>query len=66
MRLNHRHEIIHRLLIGEAVAVGTTIRHKPNVYCTVYCITLNFNCEAQRTSKDLKKIVEKKNYEKYV
>jgi hypothetical protein len=27
-------------------------------YCTVYYITLNSNCEAQRASKNLKKIVE--------
>jgi hypothetical protein len=26
-------------------------------YCTVYYITLNSNCEAQRASKNLKKIV---------
>jgi len=27
-------------------------------YCTVYYITLNSNCEAQRALKKLKKIVE--------
>jgi hypothetical protein len=27
-------------------------------YCTVYYITLNANCEAQRASKNFKKIVE--------
>ncbi len=27
-------------------------------YCTVYYITLNSNCEAQRSSKNSKKIVE--------
>ena len=27
-------------------------------YCTVYYITLNSNCEAQRASKNLKKITE--------
>ena len=27
-------------------------------YCTVYYITLNSNCEAQKASKNLKKIVE--------
>ena len=31
---------------------------KQNFYCTVYYITLNSNCEAQRASKNLKKIVE--------
>jgi hypothetical protein len=29
-----------------------------NFYCTFYNITLNSNCEAQRTSKNLKEIVE--------
>jgi hypothetical protein len=29
-------------------------------YCTVYYITLNSNYEAQRASKNLKKIVEDK------
>jgi hypothetical protein len=27
-------------------------------YCTVYYITSNSNCEAQRESKNLKKIIE--------
>ncbi len=27
-------------------------------YCTIYYITLSSNCEAQRASKNLKKIVE--------
>jgi len=31
---------------------------KQNVYCTVYTITLNSNCEAERASKNLKKDVE--------
>ncbi len=31
---------------------------KQNFYCTVYNITLNSNCEAQRASKNLIKIVE--------
>ncbi len=31
---------------------------KQNFYCTVYYITLNSNSEAQRASKNLKKIVE--------
>jgi hypothetical protein len=31
---------------------------KQIVYCAVYNITLNSNCEAQRASKILKKIVE--------
>ncbi len=29
-----------------------------NFFCTVYYITLNSNCEAQRASKNMKKIVE--------
>ncbi len=28
------------------------------IFCTVYYITLNSNCEAQRASKNLKEIVE--------
>jgi hypothetical protein len=28
---------------------------KGNIYCTVYYITSNPNCEAQRASKNLKK-----------
>jgi hypothetical protein len=28
---------------------------KDQSYCTVYCINLNSNCEAQRASKNLKK-----------
>jgi hypothetical protein len=31
---------------------------KQKFYCTVYYITLNSNCKAQRASKNLKKIVE--------
>jgi hypothetical protein len=31
---------------------------KESFYCTVYNITLNSNCEAQRASKNLKTIVE--------
>jgi hypothetical protein len=29
---------------------------KEQVYCTVYYITLNSNCEVQRASKNLKKL----------
>ncbi len=36
----------------------TKVDCKQNVYCTVYNITLNSNCEALRTSKNLNKIVE--------
>jgi hypothetical protein len=35
-----------------------TIRCKTKNYSTVYYITLNSNCEAQRDSKNLKKLVE--------
>jgi hypothetical protein len=31
---------------------------KQKFYCTVYYITLNSNCGAQRASKNLKKIAE--------
>jgi hypothetical protein len=31
---------------------------KQKFYCTVFYITLNSNCEAQRASKNLKKIAE--------
>jgi hypothetical protein len=31
---------------------------KQYFYCSVYYITLNSNCEAQRASKNLKKVVE--------
>jgi hypothetical protein len=31
---------------------------KQKNYCSVYYITLNSNCEAQRVTKNLKKIVE--------
>jgi hypothetical protein len=34
---------------------------KQNFYCAVYYITLNSNCEAQRASKKIKKIVESYN-----
>jgi hypothetical protein len=31
---------------------------KQNFYYTVYCINLNSNCEAQRVSKNMKRIEE--------
>jgi hypothetical protein len=31
---------------------------KEQFYCTVYYITLNSDCEAQRASKNLQKILE--------
>ncbi len=31
---------------------------KQKIYCTVYRVTLNSNCDAQRASKKLKWIVE--------
>ncbi len=40
------------------ISKPTKLECKQNVYCTVYYITLNWNCEAQRPSKNLKKIVE--------
>ncbi len=39
-----------------AVVAQSGAKHIFN--CTVYYITLNSNCEAQRASKNLKKIVE--------
>jgi hypothetical protein len=33
---------------------------KENFYCTVYYITLNSKCEAQRASADFKKILNDK------
>jgi hypothetical protein len=33
------------------ISKPTKLDCKQNIYCTVYCITLNSNCEAQRASK---------------
>jgi hypothetical protein len=38
------------------LAVAPKSGAKDQFYCTVYCITLNSNCEAQRVSKNLKKM----------
>jgi hypothetical protein len=69
----HRHKIIHRPLIwrglpdlfwlssyvtSRCLAAAPQSGEKQNVYCTVYYITLNSNCEPQRASRNLKKIVE--------
>jgi len=40
-----------------AVTPQSGAKQKKN-YCTVYYTALNSNCEAQRASKNLKKIVE--------
>jgi hypothetical protein len=40
------------------ISKPTKLDCKQNFYCTVYYITLKSNCEAQRASKNLKKIVE--------
>jgi hypothetical protein len=40
------------------ISKPTKLDCKQNFYCTVYYITLNSNCDAQRASKNLKKIVE--------
>ncbi len=40
------------------ISKPTKLNCKQKFYCTVYYITLNSNCEAQRASKNLKKIVE--------
>ena len=71
----HIHMIIHRLLIGPASlsvlfwlscyvaghcsAVAPQSGAKQFFYCTVYYITLNSNCEAQRPSKKLEKELRK-------
>ncbi len=40
------------------ISKPTKLDCKQIFYCTVYYITLNSNSEAQRASKNLKKIVE--------
>jgi hypothetical protein len=40
------------------VSKPTKLDCKQKFYCAAYYITLNSNCEAQRASKNLKKIVE--------
>jgi hypothetical protein len=40
------------------ISKPTKLDCKQNFYCAIYYITLNSNCEAQRASKNLKKIVE--------
>ncbi len=40
------------------ISKPTKLDCKQNFYCTVYYITLSSNFEAQRASKNLKKIVE--------
>jgi hypothetical protein len=40
------------------ISKPTKLDCKQIFYCIVYHITLNSNCEAQRASKNLKKIVE--------
>jgi hypothetical protein len=62
----HRHKKIRRVLIGaqptclflssyvasHCLAVVPQSGAKLQLYCTVYYITLNSNCEAQRASKN--------------
>ena len=43
---------------SHCIAVAPQSGAKQIFYCTVYYITLNSNCEAQRASKNLKKNVE--------
>jgi hypothetical protein len=43
---------------SHCLAVALQSGAKQIFYCTVYYITLNSNCEAQRASKKLKKIVD--------
>ncbi len=40
------------------ISKPTKLDCKQNFYCTVYYVTLNSNCEAQRASKNLKKLEE--------
>ncbi len=44
------------------ISKPTKLDSKQKFYFTVYYITLNSNCEAQRASKNLKKIVEDKSW----
>jgi hypothetical protein len=50
--------LVEQLCCQPLLSCGATIRCKANFYCTVFYITLNSNYEAQRASKNLKKIVE--------
>jgi hypothetical protein len=43
---------------SHCLAVVPQLGAKQIFYCTVYYITLNSNCEAERAPKKLKKIVE--------
>jgi hypothetical protein len=43
---------------SHCLAVAPHSGAKQNFYCSIYYITLNSNCEAQRAYKNLKKIVE--------
>ncbi len=38
------------------ISKPTKLDCKQNFYCTVYYISLNSNCEAERASKNLKKL----------
>ncbi len=44
--------------VESKISKPTKLDYKQNLYCTVYYITLNSKCEAQRASKNLEKIVE--------
>ncbi len=67
----HRHKRIHKAahwpglpalfwlssyVASHCIAVAPQSGAKQIFYCTVYYITLNSNCEAQRASKNLKKM----------
>jgi hypothetical protein len=43
-------------VVSSHLAVAPQSGAKYPFYCTVYCVTLNSNCEAWRVSKSLKKI----------
>jgi hypothetical protein len=43
---------------SHCLAVAPQSGAKEHFYCTVYYITLNSHCEAQRASKNLKKMLK--------
>jgi hypothetical protein len=45
---------------GCHLAVAPQSGAKDQFYCTVYYVTLNSNCDSQKASKNLKKIVEER------
>ncbi len=85
MNWNHRHKRIHKTdhwpsppalfwlssyVARHCLAVAPQSGGKQIFYSTVYYITSNSNCEAQRASKNLKKLykigLEEKNYARVI